>query len=501
MKTSFINKFLVNTLRGIETRINLLLLNRDYYANKHKVSANRITTTRHLQRELSVYNAAMRSKYRKYVKKVASPPRSVYLDNVRKAEELFCKRKSLTGINTARLIKATQRVYDHINPKGIKLSALDTLTASGDLIGKSMSGHPLHMKQSSCMAETVKLSMHFNKVKNFDYYNFPVTIGFRLQMREKQNTPVMKARVMYMLPMLVKLDECRFFRPIYELMRQNAYFYSTGETGGTISNKLKTKFSGTVQNKKDFRLTSTDFTSYDQNLPNEILVLAFSIVRGCFKLHKEEAELFERVTEYFCSSYVCYNMKNGDKSYYVKQHGLPSGSTFTNLIGTLSHAIMLEYIYPGVLDRCFICSDDNIFDSTGLDLDLYDKYMRRFHMIPKVESYYKGQPIFYLGFTWINFKRKLSYLLAINQAIYHTEFRTDLSEYERSVGRTASVFLNGYNGEELFKSFYPKLYRFVKAGHGDFNYPFFAAGQIKFENSVQKVRSLYKDLTNGWASR
>lgn len=499
IKFSTIKSYYVKYLKFISLRSKTLELNKDSFVFKNKKKLGRRTAFASLSQEKDLYTHVKSIKsLRRFAYDIPSPGPELYKESVLKAKQRYETNTPISKeINIHNLILATLRVIKYINPNDIKLSPTDIDTATNSLITASSSGFPDYKRQGDIIDSLRSTAKHNWLYQIKSYYNNPLSVAFRLQLRQDVNKINVKVRSIYMNVSLIKIDELRFFLPLYNLIKKSS-FYSSGQTGGQLSSSLKSAFFR--KEYSNFRLTSTDFSSYDQNAQNEIICLAFAAIRSCFKLTKTQAILFEHILTYFCTSYVTVNLRSTGRLFYVKKKGIPSGSTFTNLVGTLVHAIMLEYIFPNSLKNAKICSDDNIFLSSKLNMSHYDKCMLLFNMKTKVEHYNSAQKFFYLGFNWINFKRNISPLLAINQIIYHSEFRVDLSTYDRCVSRTASVLLNGINGPDYFKLLFPALYEHIMQGN-DFKFFYFNNAKPRFVEVPASFCSLKHHLTNGWSLR
>lgn len=491
--------YYVNYLNFIDSRIKTLESSKDAFLYNNRKALRRRTALTRLSEEKSLYDHIISFKpLRSHVKDISSPNSLLFEESINKAKLRYETNTPISkNIDTDRLINAALRVLKYINPNMIKLSITDINTACDNLISRSSSGFPDYAQQGKIINQLRSSAQHNWKFQIKDYYNYPLSVAFRLQLREDLTNIKLKIRSIYMNVSLIKIDELRFFLPFYNLCKK-AKFYSSGQTGKQLSNSLKSSFFR--KDYSNYRLTSTDFSSYDQNVQNELIVLAFAIIRSCFTLTKPQAILFEHILTYFCTSYINVNLRSQGQVFYVKKHGIPSGSTFTNIIGTIVHAIMLEYIFPNRLHYCKICSDDNIFLSTGLNMTHYEKCMKLFNMTTKIEHYSSATKFFYLGFNWIDFKRHISPRLAINQIIYHSEFRTDLSLFDRCISRTASVLLNGINGPGYFKMLFPNLYDRV-IDRQDVKFFYFNNAKPRFVEVNASLTSLRHHLLHGWALR
>lgn len=487
-------------MKLIDNRFSYLRSIHKLFSDKQRKLLRRSTILRKFSTETSLKaHISSKDTLKKYIRHLQPIEQSAFEDSLLKAKKWYSTRSPLSkDIKLNDLIRTSQRVEKYIRTIN-KLETVSIDTSVDALIKSSSSGFP-YFKQQGKIIDRIRLDSKRNWKHNLThYYAYPLSLAFRIQLREKINDVVFKTRCIFMNPVSIKVDENRFFIPIYNHLKTNCKFYSTGKTGGELSSSLKLRFYKRIT-PNNFRLTSTDFSSYDQTVPNELICLAFAIIRKQFRLSKRENVLYENIVAYFCTSFVATNVGSLGPDLFIKTHGIPSGSTFTNLIGTIVHAIMLEHIYPGILNKSLICSDDNIFDSTNKSIDHYNKLMSSFGMLPKVEHFYSYRKFYYLGFNWIDFKRHISLLLTINQIIYHSEFRTDLSDIDRYISRTASVLLNGVNGPSVFKTLLPLVYKYALEDY-DITFLFFNSAKPSFVSLEPSRNSLKQHLLNGWSLR
>lgn len=495
---ALVKSFFVKNQKSLENRVSRLSEKVDSYSQLNKIVKQRTIIPR-LNKETILFNMVKRSKYRKHLRNIESPDSNMFLESLAKARNNFTDSSDIPHINEPALIQAACRVLGKINPSNNRITPL-TLNQGAELLQmSSSSGFPNFKKQSLVIKDELKTLLLSLARLDFSFFDFPTTVGFRLQLRENNNQVIPKTRVIYMFPCMIKICESIFFYPLYDLVRSNASFYASGYTGAQLKRKFKATFLG-YHKRKNFRLTSTDFSSYDLTISPKLIILAFAILRQCLKLSRLEIILFEFVVRYFCSSVIMSNVKGSKPEIYLKVKGIPSGSTFTNLIGTLVHAIMYEYITPNKLDKCFICSDDNIFLSSDMDLDRYSNIMKSFGMTLKIDNYTDHKEFYFLGFNWINYDRHVSELLVLNQIIYHTEFRTDLSEFDRLIGRCASVLLNGRNGIDLFSKLFPVETKLALSGI-KVSVFYLTSGNINFSIDNPTKMDLRDQLLYGYLKR
>lgn len=376
--------------------------------------------------------------------------------SVLKSRKTFATRAKFKG-NLQLLFDATERVSKHCNFPEKLFGQKDYNQTFIENINKSASsGYPLFKKKgliaSKLISDAISLSLN---PKHFDFNDFPSTVGFRTQLRKSFDKILVKIRIMYPITGAITLIESSFVSPFIEHFQTVKSFYAIGHTGREMGNILKNNF----QNSSN--IISLDVDSYDQNMINEVIIMAFYILRKQLYLTKFQEILFENCMLYFMKSIVSYKIGKDNVAFYIKQKGIPSGSTFTNLIGTLCHAIIIEYISPNsTKNNAQICSDDNIFHFSGNLKKLVKTYEYAFNLViskQKTKVYKDPRRLSFLGYIWLNYNRHIDPILALNQCVWHSSFRKDLDKYERELARCASTLLNGKNGIFLFKRLFPDV--------------------------------------------
>lgn len=372
------------------------------------------------------------------------------------AETLMAENPKFTGDHrrlgaaTLRASKACKFPNTKFKPTSIEYAAEHQLNKS------SSSGYPFFQKKGKVLSELISQAQTLLQNKADYIWNWPCTRGFRLQLRESLNTLSRKIRIMYPYPGSIILLEDTFIMPFVDHFIQTDTFYVIGQNGEKIGNKINNRF-----NKRLKRITSADISKFDQSLLNEVIISSFFILRNQLQLTQNESISFDKIVSYFCTSIMVSKSKGAPPYAFVKTHGVPSGSGFTNMIDSIAHAIMVEYLYPGLLDQCLICGDDNLFDSSHVDIKYYfEEFKTVFNMTidpVKTDHFSTYKSIYFLGFKWINCVRYISPLLALNQVLWHADFLTSLDVYERELARSASVLLNGKNGKDYFTRLFPDV--------------------------------------------
>lgn len=156
-------------------------------------------------------------------------------------------------------------------------------------------------------------------------------------------TGVVKNRVAWVYPLVITAAESMFFEGFRRKIVANPEWVPTPET-------MHDQFCG-----KSSR--SYDFSNFDSSVPRWLIDLAFDMIKACINFGQYAPDktgyigvpykgtsleqLFDLISDYFVNTpFVSSTGFEGCKS-----DGVPSGSTFTNLVDTIISRMILEYIH------------------------------------------------------------------------------------------------------------------------------------------------------------
>lgn len=144
----------------------------------------------------------------------------------------------------------------------------------------------------------------------------------------------------------------------------------------------------------DYRMThkywySLDYSRYDQRVPGWLIRIAFDVVWSWFS-KDAETQKYKRIWDIIVDDFVNKCFIGPDGKLFIAKDGIPSGSMWTQIIGTIVNLLMIK-TYECSLNRkrtrlglkpvkfdCIICGDDNIiFTQEELDLEDMLGYINR----------------------------------------------------------------------------------------------------------------------------
>lgn len=180
-----------------------------------------------------------------------------------------------------------------------------------------------------------------------------------------------KTRFVSIVDYVTILAENQFAGPFQDCLRRSG-FYAGAYSDHDLSYELW------KARKATNYWISIDYSSYDQSISDWLIYEAFDLVRGCFLDYGFDEELWTAVkTDFVKKSFIDLN---GNLVY--SNRGIPSGSRFTQIIGTLVNRLMiLTYLIAKGFHKpdrspMFIMGDDNIiFTDQKIDITDLSSYL------------------------------------------------------------------------------------------------------------------------------
>lgn len=181
-----------------------------------------------------------------------------------------------------------------------------------------------------------------------------------------------KTRLVWAMSLEAIIIESRFARPLIQYFLEN----DSPMTIGYWSINLGSKISSYMTKRYVYTL---DYSKYDMTIPRTFILEAFKILSTWFS--DEDKELLDWKLMVYNFIYTPIVMPDGNV-YYGKNHGVPSGSYFTQLIDSIINVAIIMAISKKFglhvnADNVFVLGDDSIFTSyTWLDTKLLSKWVK-----------------------------------------------------------------------------------------------------------------------------
>jgi len=176
-----------------------------------------------------------------------------------------------------------------------------------------------------------------------------------------------KTRLVWGYPLEMTILESRFARPIIEWCLEPGtvpnlpYAYTAPVLGAIVRNRIGGE-------GKDYNL---DFSKFDSSIPKELILRAFTILSTYYTKDDRDRYGWKFIVDYFLNTPIV--MPDGCL-WSGKKEGIPSGSYFTQLVGSIVNYFLVNY---ALLEEGFdlnprkilVLGDDSIF-SVGRKISL-----------------------------------------------------------------------------------------------------------------------------------
>lgn len=216
---------------------------------------------------------------------------------------------------------------------------LDTLSSREScysLPSSTSSGYPYKTRKGRVRKrihrDELRLEKKIMKTKNPNVY--PCIAGARRVVREKGEN---KPRLIWSYPADISCLESKFSIPVTEYFKTKAWYGARVDWMSKRSwlTELHLKY----QNDGSQYIASLDYSQFDSRVPSFIIRIAFNLIRELFQFSSFEHRLFDFIINYFIHTPIhLYDRV------FQKHRGIPSGSSFTSIIGTVSNMLISHYL-------------------------------------------------------------------------------------------------------------------------------------------------------------
>lgn len=151
-----------------------------------------------------------------------------------------------------------------------------------------------------------------------------------------------KVRPVWAYPLDVILAESRFASPIIDCLVNQEIGHHTAYGAEMLRGGMEWIQSQCIQAMRVDpapKFIMSDFSQFDSTVPAWLIRDCFSILRKKFNLNSKEHNIWKKVVSYFINTPV----RNSDGRRILTDHGVPSGSMFTNIIDTMVNMIVSRY--------------------------------------------------------------------------------------------------------------------------------------------------------------
>lgn len=205
-----------------------------------------------------------------------------------------------------------------------------------------------------------------------------------------------KTRLVWGYPFEMTIMEARFARPLINKFLNKrstmAFGLYKSELGAIIESEIR---------KEDGYIYALDYSKFDTKASKRLIKRAFSILKTWFSLDDLHSLGWNKVVNYFLHTTIV--MPDGHL-YVGKSHGIPSGSYFTQLIGSIINTILMGAINSrfrlNLSWREFlVLGDDSIFSSNKkISIGAIAEFVKQYGYIVNVKK--SKEEFHFLGAYW-----------------------------------------------------------------------------------------------------
>lgn len=220
-----------------------------------------------------------------------------------------------------------------------------------------------------------------------------------------------KTRLVWGYPYSMTVIEGLVAKPLIEVFKGGCTPMAFAMASGALGTKLRV-----AAYHKEWAY-SLDMSQFDATISAQLIHVAFKVLRTWFDGSEVEPvtgctvdQIFSLIERYFI--YTPIVMPDGNV-YYGKDHGVPSGSYFTQLVDSIVNVIIggtlsAKFSLHVSKREIFVLGDDLLmWSNRKVDLDVLAKFANdyfgvRLHGSEKSRIYHFDEEIHYLGRNWDN---------------------------------------------------------------------------------------------------
>jgi hypothetical protein len=230
-----------------------------------------------------------------------------------------------------------------------------------------------------------------------------------------------KTRLVWGYPLEMTIMESRYARPLIEAFLKArtpmAFGMTKTELGAKLHRYIVEDIGTTV---------CLDYSKYDSTIPKTLIKEAFRILQTWFTHADVETYGWDTVVKYFITTPIV--MPDGHL-YTGKNHGVPSGSYFTQMIDSvvnvaLMYAIRSRFGFDFKPTSLYVLGDDVIVSVRGsVDLTAWKQYVEKFGLIIHDDAKTEVGVTHFLGAYWEKGKPDVPLEQVLDKSVFPESFR------------------------------------------------------------------------------
>lgn len=262
--------------------------------------------------------------------------------------------------------------------------------------------------------EVLKSGYRYDKARVGQY---PCVAYFRTQSRQNSDGSFSpKQRLVWGFPLDQTVAEGKYARSAITALMRIKTPYPIGLRKSQIAARLNAfKWAPLVG--------SFDWSKFDATIPKQLISMAFRIVRGWFVDETVDEAEWNAIVKYFCCTPIL--MPDG-RVYFGKTDGIPSGSYFTGIVGSICNLLLIEYLIReqgGLIRDVLVMGDDSVIAlNQALDIKRMSQVARLcfgVELHPEKQRYTRyDHDLSFLSHTWCNGRAERPVEVSRAKAVY-----------------------------------------------------------------------------------
>jgi hypothetical protein len=410
-------------------------------------------------------------------------------------------------LDSAIVKRVFYRMTIDLGLKGQSFRPVLPSVARDSMPGSSSSSVPDFITPKSSNFEHVSSQLEYwIKTGDISFFNsYMIGVSWRTQVSRSMK---LKFRQFYPLPHLVQLAERTIFDGIFR------HFDKNRDTPYAYANIFPDLQKRWLHWQKSKYIYAFDLEAFDQRISNVILGHIFNFCLIFLKLNTYEYRLFRQIEMYHMNALICTSLyetsgASGVTVVYNKRCGLLSGSTLTNLFGSLVNLFQLYYyMFDNKLSICpkslSVHGDDCILAMDKLiSIDNIASYfMSKFNCvisIDKSEIFFPNQRIYYLGHFFDNNGRYINERWKLQLSLSESFISTDVLPTEQRIySKFISLLSKCTDGFKIFYEYQQKLNLLLNIPETPSSVVNLSEGTVLYRKRVEVSREL---IINGWKTQ
>jgi len=371
-------------------------------------------------------------------------------------------KPNLVKLDTTRVKRVLHSMSRHLVLMGHKFKRTSFTEATTFMPKNTSSSFPDYITpKSQNFDNVINQNRNRNDTEEFRFMKESL-IGTQWRTQINRSNKL-KFRQFYPLPHYIQVLERSLFNGFFihfDKYKETPYAYSN------IWPHLRKRYISCQNYKYTYSL---DIKGFDMNVSNDIIRIIFDWMYTFLVLDAQGERDFQKLLDYHLNAKILLSSERQTIT-FQKERGLLSGSTLTNMLGSLVSMFCLQYFYldtTGVLlnsKQLTLHGDDNILSTDKkFSLDFISEYFLKTFgsviSIEKSEIFTKGQKIYFLGHYIDENGRYLNKDRMIHQLCFGSHYisKDIMSSSERVFSKLCSLLFKCTDGWETFLGMKDKL--------------------------------------------